>query len=161
MKFNHIIGLFFALFCCSTLSAQVQKDTVRVWGNCGMCQKTIVTAAKSAGASEANWDTETKILTVSYASATNLSKIEQSVAAAGYDTRHFSGSTEAYKKLHGCCQYDRKSTTAKDKMTAECCKNGSCEKSSTCATCEKCKEGKCSTCCKDGKCAEGKDCCKM
>ena len=161
MKFNHIVITLFAILSFSSLSAQIQKDTVKVWGNCGMCQKTIVAAAKSGGATQAAWDTETKILTVSYVSSSNMAKIEKSIAASGYDTRNFSGSTEAYNKLHACCQYDRKAASTQVKNTSTCCKDGNCEKSSTCATCTKCKDGNCSTCCKDGKCSDGKDCCKM
>jgi hypothetical protein len=74
-----------------------------------MCKKNIEKAAKSAGATQANWDKVAKLLTVSFdAAKTSAEKIEISVAAAGYDTEHKEASTEAYKKLDECCQYDRK-----------------------------------------------------
>ncbi len=82
---------------------------IKVSGNCGMCKKNIEKAAKAAGATQANWDKIGKLLTVSFdATKTSAEKIEISVAAAGYDTEHKEASTEAYKKLDECCQYDRK-----------------------------------------------------
>lgn len=150
-----------ALFIFSSVSAQKKNETVKVWGNCGMCQKTIETAAKSAGATDAQWNKDTKVLTVAYKEKkTDLTKIEQAIANAGYDTQRFTAPEEAYNGLHSCCQYDRKdagSTTAK----SDCCANGKCDKEhSDCANCDKCKDGKCSDCCKDGVCSTGKDCCK-
>jgi hypothetical protein len=162
-----IISLFFITF----VSAQ-KKETVKVWGNCGMCEKTIENAAKSAGASEADWNTETKVLTVAYkAKKTDLGKIEQAIAAAGYDTQNYTAPEESYLKLHSCCQYDRKASTSSDK-NMDCCaddkgvkgdkgaKGEKCAKNAECANCEKCKTGNCADCCKDGKCTTGKDCCK-
>ncbi len=179
MKTNHIILSVLSLFLCTALFAQ-KKDTVKVWGNCGMCKKTIETAAKSSGATEADWNTETKILAVSYNSGkTNLVKIEQAVAASGYDTKNFTAPEEAYNKLPSCCQYDRKAVVvmaasksltpkeddccADDKgaKTMDCCKDGKCSMSDCCkdGKCVKGKDGKTADCCKDGKCSSA-DCCK-
>jgi copper chaperone CopZ len=159
MKSNIILSVI-ALFVFSSLFAQ-KKETVKVWGNCGMCEKTIETAAKEAGATEADWNTDTKMLTVAFKpKKTNLSRIEQAIAASGYDTQHFTAPDEVYNKLHGCCQYDRKNqTSAATAKEASCCKDGKCSKDhGNCAKCEKCKEGNCADCCKDGVCKEGKDC---
>lgn len=168
MKSNIILSII-ALFVFSSAFAQ-KKETVKVWGNCGMCEKTIENAAKEAGAAEADWNTETKMLTVAYKpKKTNLSKIEQAIAASGYDTQNFTAPDEVYNKLHGCCQYDRKAASASNATAqASCCKDGNCEKckDGKCADCckdgkcDKCKDGKCADCCKDGVCKEGKDCCK-
>jgi copper chaperone CopZ len=100
-----------ALFCSSNTFAQkVNTDTLEVWGNCGMCKKTIEKAAKSAGAKTANWDAELHQLIVSYKSdKTSNFKIQQAVAESGYDTQDVTASDEAYNKLHGCCKYERKS----------------------------------------------------
>ena len=82
-------------------SKSVKKETIKVWGNCGMCKKTIETAAKSAGASQASWDTETKELQVSYAaSKTSSDKIQQAIAASGYDTEKFTADNKAYDNLN-------------------------------------------------------------
>jgi periplasmic mercuric ion binding protein len=173
MKTKHIFLSILSLFVWTFLFAQTKKDTVKVWGNCGMCEKTIENAAKSAGATEADWNKDTKVLNVSYAAnKTNLVKIEQAVAAAGYDTKNFTASEDAYIKLEPCCQYDRKTATTKDLSTAsqmdDCCKDGKtdkCEPSKDGKTADCCKDGKCSDCAKDGKCVKNKDgktadCCK-
>ena len=142
-----------------------KKETIKVWGNCGMCKKTIETAATKAGANSASWDTETKMLSVSYnAKKTNAEKIQQAITAAGYDTRDLTAPEEAYNKLHACCQYDRKVV---DKAVAKksCCANDKCSKEG-CKDMDCCKgkEG-CSgkdgaNCCKDNKCDKKMDCCK-
>ena len=92
----------------STFALQAQTSTkIKVAGNCGMCKGHIEKAAKEAGAVTANWDKAAKVLKVSFdASKTSTDKIEDAVAAAGYDTEHKVASAEAYSKLDECCQYD-------------------------------------------------------
>jgi periplasmic mercuric ion binding protein len=177
MKNHHIILSVLSLFLSAALFAQSKKDTVKVWGNCSMCEKTIETAAKSAGATEADWNTETKILAVVYKNnKTDLVKIEQAVAAVGYDTQNFTASDVSYNKLQTCCQYDRKTVTPKvvnitsamadcckdDKSTVgmDCCKDGKCTDCCKDGKCVKTKDGKIADCCKEGKCSTGGDCCK-
>ena len=127
-----------------------KTETFKVSGNCGMCKSKIEKAAKEAGASYASWDVEKKEITIKYNSAsTNTAKVQNQIAAVGYDNAGAKATTEAYNKLHGCCKYDR---TSSDK--AACC-SGS----------EACTEDHDKAeCCKDGKCSKeghnGKDCCK-
>lgn len=177
MKSNHIILSVLSLFICTVLFAQ-KKETVKVWGNCGMCKKTIEAAAKSSGAVEADWNTETKILSVVYNSdKSSLAKIEQAVAAAGYDTKNFKAPEASYNDLPDCCQYDRKLVGIKTSLAIkndDCCKEGKCTsivcmKDGKCAACNCCKDGKCTKdttttgksgdCCKDTK-ASAASCCK-
>ncbi|MCH5600075.1 heavy-metal-associated domain-containing protein [Niabella ginsengisoli] len=111
--------LFASLFTLvsNTSFAQTQKtEKFKVSGNCGMCKKTIEKAAKDAGASYASWNKDLKELTVKYQSkSTDVSKIQQKVADAGYDNAGAKASDKAYENLPGCCQYDReaKKSTAK------------------------------------------------
>lgn len=108
MKKNLVFVLAFLML--SVFAVAQNPTTIKVSGNCGMCKKHIEKAAKDAGASSANWDKVTKILTVSFeAGKTTTDKIETAIAGAGYDTEHKEASLEAYKKLDECCQYDRKS----------------------------------------------------
>ena len=172
-------SITFAVFFTGTAFAQKSKtEEIKVWGNCGMCQKTIEAAALKGGASTATWNKETKVLTVAYNQKKSDPKaIQEAVAASGYDTQDFTAPTEAYKNLHSCCQYDRKvvdKATSSDKMECNkdakcdtdmaCCKDGKCDKDMSC-----CKDGKCDkemACCKDGKCdkdmanSTDKACCK-
>lgn len=160
------------IFICSLLmvtfsfaaNAQEASEAFKVSGNCGMCKKKIETAAKTAGASYASWNTETKQLTVKYSStSSNAAKIQQSIAAVGYDTPSVKATNEAYNNLHGCCKYERETTTANEAKA--CCADGICAK--TGEPCEKdmscCKDGD-HKCTADGKCNHaatvGKDCCK-
>jgi periplasmic mercuric ion binding protein len=138
--------------------AQEKTEAFKVSGECGMCQTKIEKAAKTAGASFASWDTETKELKITFDSkSTDRSKIQQAIAKVGYDTPDYKATKEAYDKLHGCCKYERESAStnaAKDKHA--CCDDQKCDGT-------KChKDGKCEkdmSCCKDNGCAE-KDCCK-
>jgi hypothetical protein len=133
--------------------AQAKTETFKVSGNCGMCKTKIEKAAKEAGAKEAFWDVDSKILTVTYkSSSTNTAKIQEKIASVGYDNAGATATNESYDKLHGCCKYDR--GVVSDKAKADCCKGGKCTKEGH--------DGK--DCCKDGKCTkeghDGKDCCK-
>jgi len=146
---------FLFVFSNFSFAQTAKKETIKVWGNCGMCKKTIETAATKAGASSAKWDTETKMLSVSYnAKKTNAQKIQEAIAAVGYDTRDLTAPDEVYNNLHGCCQYDRKAGAEASAKKESCCSNEKCSK-------EECK-GK--DCCKgtDKDCCKGagQDCCK-
>lgn len=105
--------LAFSLAIFFSVNAQAdKKETVKVSGNCEMCQSRIEKAAKAAGAASAKWNVESKVLSISYNPLkVSLSKIEKSVAAVGYDTEHEKSSADAYFNLPECCQYDREATT--------------------------------------------------
>lgn len=86
-----------------------QTEKFKVWGNCGMCKKTIEKSLKIEGVKKASWDVKSKEITVSFdPKKTDLKKIQQAVCEAGYDNDGCKGSDEAYAKLHACCKYDRK-----------------------------------------------------
>ena len=81
-----------------------------VRGNCGMCKKTIETAANSLqGIGKAVWDVNTKKMEVAFDSTqTSLALIHKAIAASGYDTDQIASTKDSYEKLSGCCQYDQK-----------------------------------------------------
>lgn len=104
-------ALLCSIFAINLSFAQpaLTDETIKVWGNCGMCKTTIEKAAKKAGAVKANWNKDSKELKVSYATEkTSGNKIQESIAKAGYDTQDLLGDNAAYKKLPACCHYDRK-----------------------------------------------------
>lgn len=114
-----VLSFLFIIFSALTVNAQKKsdptqkKETLKVWGECGMCKKIIEKAAKDSGATTANWDTDSKKLTITYSTAkTSNEKIQQAIAAAGYDTRDLTADNAAYDKLHECCKYDRKAAAA-------------------------------------------------
>jgi len=112
MKYLILASLvFFNLISCSSsksIPSSAQTETFKVWGNCGMCKKTIEGALQTKGIYKANWNKDTKLITVSFDSTTNIDAIQQKIASVGYDTEKYSGDDNAYKQLPQCCKYDRK-----------------------------------------------------
>ena len=112
MKKIKILSVLFAgIFCMQFSYAQavVKKESLHVYGNCGMCKKTIESSAKNAGATYANWNTKSKKLDISYNPlVTGSVKIQEAIANSGYDTQDFRASDSAYNQLHECCKYERK-----------------------------------------------------
>ncbi len=155
MKTLNIIAALFFSFTALTASAQKKTtEKIPVSGNCGMCKKKIETAAKEAGANAADWDADKKTLTVTYIStSTNAAKIQEAVAATGYDTRDVKATDETYNKLHGCCKYDRVDLGGKKDKAPKADKTDGVNKTEK-ACCNKegkeTKEGKKESCCSDG-----------
>ena len=136
------VALLFSIFAFNTSFAQKSntldhKENIKVWGNCETCKKNIETASLSAGAKTANWNTESKILAVTYDGAkTSLTKIQKAIAASGYDTQNFKGDDNAYNKLAPCCRYKRSTGTtmtekpmsSMDCKSMDACKDKACNK---------------------------------
>ncbi len=137
-------AILFSIFSINTSTAQITKtETIKVWGNCGMCKTTIEKAAKKAGAKTANWNEDSKELKVTYAvKKTSSAKIQEAIAKTGYDTQDFTAVNSAYDNLHGCCKYDRKAAATEK---AKCCNSETC--------------GTGTDCCKDMACCKDKECC--
>lgn len=115
--FNIIIAGIMMLFSLTSCEAQIKNaktETVKVYGNCGMCKKKIETAANEKGIVKADWNVETNMLTITYnTKKTSQDAILKKVADAGYDSDKFTASNETYNALHGCCQYERPAKTTK------------------------------------------------
>lgn len=107
-------AIIFSIFAVNTSNAQTTKtETIKVWGNCGMCKTTIEKSAKKAGAKTASWDEDSKELKVTYVvDKTSSAKIQEAIAKSGYDTQDFTAVKTAYNNLPGCCKYDRKDASA-------------------------------------------------
>lgn len=87
----------------------IATSTFKVSGNCEMCKETIEGSLKVEGVTTSNWDTETKIMMVSYdTSKINLDKIQKNIASVGYDNEKYKGDDKVYTELPECCQYERK-----------------------------------------------------
>ena len=84
-------------------------ESIKVYGNCNMCKKTIEGAVSSMdGVSLVNWNKDTKILNVKYNSdITSVESIKRSIADVGYDTDDVRASDDSYHSLHDCCKYER------------------------------------------------------
>ena len=87
----------------------ITTSTFKVWGNCDMCKETIEGSLKVEGVNKADWNTESKIMTIAYDDKKiTLDKIKKNIASVGYDNEAYKGNDDAYKALPECCQYDRK-----------------------------------------------------
>lgn len=92
-----------------TTEAAVVTDVFMVYGNCGMCERRIESNALGLeGVRSADWDRDTKMLTVTYADgAITTDAIKEKLATVGHDTDKFKATQEVYDKLPMCCQYER------------------------------------------------------
>lgn len=87
----------------------IETSTFKVWGNCEMCKETIENSLKVDGVTKANWNTESKIITVSFdTSKIKLDKIQENIASVGYDNVAYKADEKQYQSLHECCQYERR-----------------------------------------------------
>ena len=110
------IMIAISVLLSTTGNAQIKNAktaTVKVYGNCGMCETTIEKAANKSKVSKADWNEETKLATITYDSKkTNVDAVLKNIALAGYDNQSFLAPDAAYNKLPGCCKYDREKKTA-------------------------------------------------
>ena len=99
------------LLSITIVNAQIKNaktETVKIYGNCGMCETTIEEAGNLKKVAQVDWDKDTKIATLTYDSAkTNQDEILKRIALAGYDSEKFLAPDAAYNSLAGCCQYER------------------------------------------------------
>ncbi|MDZ4665362.1 MAG: heavy-metal-associated domain-containing protein [Bacteroidota bacterium] len=87
----------------------VAVSIFKVWGNCGMCKKTIERSLDNEAISDVNWNSETKMMEVRYdATKISLDDIQKEIASVGYDTPNYKGNDSSYANLHECCKYERK-----------------------------------------------------
>ena len=90
-----------------------KTETIKVYGNCGMCETNIEKAGSKKKLYKTDWNVDTKMATITYDSKkTNADAVLKDIALSGYDNASFLAPDEAYNKLHGCCKYDRESKTA-------------------------------------------------
>ena len=89
---------------------KIVKTSFWVNGNCEMCQARIQKEAlKTKGVKMANWQIESKMLSVVYnQTKCSVNDIKQSVVDVGHDSKGYTATDEAYKNLHVCCKYDRR-----------------------------------------------------
>lgn len=85
-----------------------KTEIVKVQGNCGMCKAKIEKAAKVDGVSKAEWNQDTKKLTLVYdPSKVTTDAVQKKIAAAGYDTEKYKADEKTYNSLDACCKYKR------------------------------------------------------
>ncbi len=103
-----VSGLVLITFIACNSIANSKTETFKVWGNCGMCKKTIENALDAEGI-KGDWNKKTKMIVVSYDSLIhNSQQVHAFICSAGYDTETCKADDKVYAKLHECCQYERK-----------------------------------------------------
>ena len=107
MKRTILLGLLFLIGV--TLSAQNKnaKALIEVDGVCLMCKDRIEKACiKTKGVKSAVWDVNSHELSLIYnEQKTDLTAIQESIAAVGHDTQKIIATDEAYASVHACCKY--------------------------------------------------------
>ncbi|MBL0307120.1 MAG: DUF3347 domain-containing protein [Chitinophagaceae bacterium] len=107
------ILLIAAVVLLSTTACQAQinnarRDTIKVYGNCGICETAIEKAADKKNIAKADWNKDSKMATITYDSKkTDLDAVLKNIALAGYDNQNFLAPDAAYNNLPGCCKYER------------------------------------------------------
>lgn len=104
--------LFLSFTACQAKIKNAKTETVKVYGNCEMCEKVIEKAGNLKNISNVDWNKDTKMATLTYdATKTNQNEILKRIALAGYDSDAFLAPTDVYNNLANCCQYDRLAKT--------------------------------------------------
>ncbi len=106
-----IISTIIAVLFYTSGTAQIKNsktETIKVYGNCGMCKATIEKAGNLKKTAKVVWSEESKMATLTYDSKkTNQEEILKRIALAGYDSDNFLAPDNAYAKLPECCKYER------------------------------------------------------
>ena len=119
-----VVSVIIAVLCYTSSIAQIRNsktETVKIYGNCGMCKTTIEKAGNKKKVSNVVWDKDTKMATLTYDSKkTNQDEILKKIALSGYDSDKFLAPDNVYNNLHGCCKYERvKKAVAKNEPVTE------------------------------------------
>jgi copper chaperone CopZ len=99
------------LLSTTVSQAQIKNaktETIKVYGNCGMCETTIEKAGSKTKLYKTDWNADTKMASITYDSKkTSADAVLKSIALSGYDNVNYLAPDDAYNKLHDCCKYDR------------------------------------------------------
>lgn len=95
--------------------SKTEKVTFKVSGNCTQCKERIELACDQKGIKMAEWNIDTKVMTVVYnPSKVSLEKIHEYIAAVGHDTELKKAEDKVYKDLPGCCLFRENPNTHHD-----------------------------------------------
>ena len=102
------ITLLLSFTLCNAQIKNAKTNSVKIYGNCGMCKKVIEKAGSVKKVAKVDWNVDTKMATLTYdAKKTNQDAVLKRIALAGYDSDTFLAPDNAYNNLPGCCHYDR------------------------------------------------------
>ena len=102
------ITVLLTFTACNAQIKNAKTESVKIFGNCGMCETTIEKAGNKKKIAKVDWNKDTKMATITYdTKKTNQDAILKRIALSGYDSDKFLAPDDVYAKLPGCCQYDR------------------------------------------------------
>ena len=108
LLFLMAIAILFSISAAKAQIANPTTDSVKVYGNCGMCKAKIEKAGSEKNVSKAEWNEETGMAVITFdATKTSKDNILKKIALVGYDSDSFKAADASYNKLPGCCKYDR------------------------------------------------------
>lgn len=106
------ISVLLSFTACNAQIKNAKTESVKIYGNCGMCETTIEKAGNKSKVVKVDWNKDTKMATITYdAKLTNPDEILKRIALSGYDSEKFLAPNDVYAKLPDCCQYERKAQT--------------------------------------------------
>ena len=104
------ITLLLSFTACNAQIKNAKTESVKIFGNCEMCETTIEKAGNKKKIAKVDWNKDTKMASITYDSIkTNQDEILKRIALAGYDNDKFLAPDNVYSELPECCQYERKS----------------------------------------------------
>nr|WP_321222462.1 DUF3347 domain-containing protein [uncultured Psychroserpens sp.] len=108
LKYVMVALYVLSITACNAQIKNKNTETVKIYGNCGMCKSTIDKAGHMKNQANVDWDKETKMATIAYDSLkTSKADILKRIALAGYDSDSFLAPDDTYSNLPSCCQYER------------------------------------------------------
>ncbi len=102
------IPLLLSIVVSNAQIKNAKTESVKIYGNCGMCKATIEKAGSLKNIASVDWNADTKMAVFAYdPKITTQDEILKRIALAGYDSDKFLAPDAVYSKLAGCCQYNR------------------------------------------------------
>jgi copper chaperone CopZ len=90
----------------SVSDVNLKHSIFRVEGLCDHCKERIEkTVIGFDNVKRADWDKETKMLSISYSNQINLDAIKKALADAGHDNDSYKAKDDVYNALPECCKY--------------------------------------------------------
>ena len=84
----------------------VKEAEFKIFGNCNSCKNRIEKSLKIKEVKSANWNKQSKMLSVAYLSpAITVDSLQQRIAAVGHDTEKYKATDSVYAGLPSCCLY--------------------------------------------------------
>ncbi len=112
IKILMAIIILLSFTACNAKIKNSKTESVKIYGNCGMCETTIEKAGNKKKVAKVDWNKDTKMATITYDSIkTNQEEILKRIALSGYDNEKFLAPNNVYVKLPECCYYERKAQT--------------------------------------------------